>query len=319
MQRYNDGNEPAHLKKQPFHALFVRGSPPPAPPPPAPSPPAVPAPARPSPPLPALVPRAKAPPSPQRKPAPAPASTSVLPSFPPLPLVVTLPGGAQGFRAPLLARNWIRKAGGKLKQEHGIFMAILLDYKRIPFPIIESLRRKSGYDAHAHDPVVFFERRGKKLLSNFGATVRGSWSLWNRAAYEVFAQKDKDAAHAFQHFCETEVFEWLECELCGKWRMYPHDDVILPQEGSVFVCDLAHTWNPAIQGCSTEQEFSFDSVTTPAPSSAPPPPPVEKKEHEEEEEEEEKREEEEARGEGDDKMAVDAEQEEEEDNQKRRR
>ncbi|TFJ82642.1 hypothetical protein NSK_006066 [Nannochloropsis salina CCMP1776] len=141
-------------------------------------------------------------------------------------------------------------------------MAILVDHARIPLPTAESLRRSLGFDPLAHDSVIFFERKGRRLAGNFGAVVRESWSMWNKAAYECFATRDRGAAEAFQDFLEGEVFGWLECEACGRWRMYPREDVLLPREGSVFVCDLAYSWNPAIQGCQTEQEFSIDSVGT---------------------------------------------------------
>ena len=73
---------------------------------------------------------------------------------------------------------------------------------------------------------------------------------------------------AFQGFLEGEAFHWLECEQCGKWRMYPHEDVLLlgEGEGGVFVCAMAATWNPAMRGYETEQEFSFDSVQSPTES-----------------------------------------------------
>lgn len=182
------------------------------------------------------------------------------------PLTIALPGGAQGFRAALLARNWVVKSSGKARMEEGLFIALLLDHKRIPFTIVQSMQKRSGFDPNLHDSVLFFHRRGKKLAGSFGAVMKESWSVWNRAAYDCYAEKDRGAAEAFQHFLEDEVFEWLECEVCKRWRMYPVDDVVLPSEHSFFVCDLAGSWNPAIKGCETEQEYSTDSVSTTANS-----------------------------------------------------
>lgn len=150
--------------------------------------------------------------------------------------------------------------------EEGLFIALLLDHKRIPFTIVQSMQKRSGFDPNLHDSVLFFHRRGKKLAGSFGAVMKGSWSVWNREAYDCYAEKDRGAAEAFQHFLEDEVFEWLECEVCKRWRMYPVDDVVLPSEHSFFVCDLAGSWNPAIKGCETEQEHSTDSVSTTASS-----------------------------------------------------
>jgi hypothetical protein len=155
------------------------------------------------------------------------------------------------------------KSSGKARTEEGLFIALLLDHKRIPYTIVQSMRKSSGFDPILHDSVLFFHRRGKKLAGSFGAVMKGSWSVWNREAYDCYAEKDRGAAEAFQHFLEDEVFEWLECENCKKWRMYPVDDVVLPKEQpSFFVCALAGNWNPAIEGCLHEQEFSTDSVTS---------------------------------------------------------
>lgn len=175
-------------------------------------------------------------------------------------LSISLPPGTNGLRSPMLATNWVHRAGAKVKVYKGLFMAILLDHKRVPFVIIEDLQRSVGYDPALHDPVVFFERKGRKLAGSFGAVVRDSWEPWGAQAYAMFAKADPKATEVFQEFLETEVFEWLECEKCKKWRMYPHEDVILPRENSFFVCALAHNWNPAIKGCETAQEFSEDSL-----------------------------------------------------------
>jgi len=169
----------------------------------------------------------------------------------------------------LLTVNWVRRVGNRVQGKPGRFMAVLLDRGRIPASIITELERSIGYDAREHDPVVFFERRGRRLVGSFGAVLRGTGQLWSPQAYEEMSARDASAAWAFQAFLETDAFNWLECERCRKWRMYPHEDVILPgeEEGAVFVCELASTWNPVVRGCGTEQEVSFDSMDDPEASS----------------------------------------------------
>lgn len=177
-------------------------------------------------------------------------------------LYTTLPGGTQGIRAPMLARNWVRRLGNRVQGKPGTYMCVFLDKDRIPATIVTGLEKTIGYDPALHDPVVFFDRRGRRLVGSFGAVLGGTGQLWGPEAFAEMSARDASAAWAFQGFLEGEAFHWLECEQCGKWRMYPHEDVLLPGEGEggVFVCAMAGTWNPAVRGCETEQEFSFDSM-----------------------------------------------------------
>jgi hypothetical protein len=189
-------------------------------------------------------------------------TTAASASEPPMELDVVLPGGTQGIRAAMLARNWVRRVGNRVQGRPGEFMAVLLDRGRVVPTIVTELERTVGYDPQEHDPVIFFERRGRRLAGSFGAVLRGSGQLWSPQAYRDTHARDASAAWAFQVFLETDAFNWLECDRCGKWRLYPHDDVTLPGEGegAVFFCEMAGTWNPAVKGCATEQEYSFDSA-----------------------------------------------------------